>query len=73
MKIKCIDTSAKHIKRNVEGFLTKGKIYNVLYEADDNYTIFDDRNMKAAYRKSRFIQLDLHRKNLIDDILTYME
>ena len=68
MKIKCIDTSAKHIKRNVEGFLTKGKIYNVLFEADDNYTIFDDRNMKAAYRKTRFITLENHRQNLLNDL-----
>ena len=68
MKIKCIDTSAKHIKRNVEGFLTKGKIYNVLFEADDNYTIFDDRNMKAAYRKTRFITLENHRQNLLHDL-----
>jgi hypothetical protein len=69
MKIKCIDTSAKHIKRNVEGFLSEGKIYHVLYEAEDNYTILDDRNMKAAYRKSRFIQLDIQRENLIEELL----
>ena len=70
MKIKCVDSIFTHYIKNVDipGFLTKGKIYNVLFEADDNYTIFDDRNMKASYRKSRFIQLDLHRQNLLNDL-----
>jgi uncharacterized protein (DUF1684 family) len=71
MKIKCIDSIFTHYIKNIEipGFLTKGKIYNVLHESNDKYTIFDDTNMKASYEKSRFIQVDLHRKNLIEELL----
>lgn len=70
MKVKCIDTSAKLIKRNVEGFLTEGKVYEVLGQTDyDTFIISDDRNKKATYKRSRFILLDLHRETLLDQIL----
>ena len=65
MKVKCIIPSKLH---NIE-LLTPYKIYQVLEELESCYIIIDDRNIEDIYHKDRFITLDLHRENLIEEII----
>jgi hypothetical protein len=65
MKVVCILSNKPHIIK----VLTPYKIYEVLEEFGDNYVIIDDRNIEGIYQKYRFISLDLHRENLIEEII----
>jgi hypothetical protein len=65
MKVVCI-SSPKPFIANV---LTINKIYEVIEEYRDNYLILDDLDSETIYKKSRFISLDLHRENLIEEII----
>ena len=64
MKVKCIDKQDLIIKA-----VTLYKIYEVIIETTDHYIIIDDRNTEGIYQKSRFISLDLHRENLVEEII----
>lgn len=65
MKVVCI-SSPKPFMIEV---LTINKIYDVIEEYRDNYLIVDDLDSETIYKKSRFISLDLHRENLIEEII----
>ena len=67
MKVVCIESQQKNL--GLKYPLTKGKTYNVLDDNGVYYRILDDSNSDSYYLKSRFIQLDLQREILINDIL----
>ena len=69
MKVVCINSTKVNIGFDLSDSLTKGKIYDVISQHDMYYHIKDDTNLLSNFLKSRFILLDLHRENLIDDIL----
>ena len=67
MKVVCIESQQENL--GLKYPLTKGKTYDVLDEPGVYYRLFDDSNSDSYYLKSRFIQLDLQREILINDIL----
>ena len=67
MKVVCIESQQENL--GIKFSLTKGKTYDVLDEPGVYYRILDDTNSDTYYLKSRFIQLDLQREILINDIL----
>ena len=67
MKVVCIESQQENL--GIKFSLTKGKTYDVLDEPGVYYRLFDDSNSDSYYLKSRFIQLDLQREILINDIL----
>lgn len=72
MKVVCTRSEGYLITANIKSSdmnLTKGKIYDVISESKNYYHIKDDRNEESDFLKTRFILLDLHRENLIEEII----
>ncbi len=61
----------KHSKCKKIPFMTPAKIYDVWQDTNrlGNYWFRNDNNKLRSYGKSRFLPLDEHRCNIINDIL----
>ena len=69
MKVICINSTKLNIGFDLSDQLTKGKIYDVISQHDGYYHIKDDANKESNFLKARFTSLDLHRENLIEEII----
>ena len=69
MKVVCTNIKVNSAEGSSYKNLTKGKIYDVISESKNYYRIKDDRNEESDFLKTRFILLDLHRENLIEEII----
>ena len=65
MKMVCEQNKGEYVTHN----LTIGKVYDILFESDFFYYLFDDRGSHDWVRKSDFITLESYRDKQIEELL----